>query len=312
MSRIRVFLIVLAVMLLVSAAVAFYMDVFGVRSRGESALALKGVRVVEGPLETRAVYEYGWFGRTQVSLPIDGALLDYARNGDYEAALVVDESTRNVSVVLLAKDGPRVLVSDAAIKAALDISPDGSTIVYSEMMPQGDQTLSPEEFYAPERWVVRQIDIASGAMVEMGPGFAPRFFTYKGELHLAVTASEGIRIVRSSEGTTDGMLFAWSTDGRRPAVISADGSHIALFEQASESYVLYDLVISEQVEVQEAARFKSKIARVGLEGNYAYMVSVEPGTEPVISLLVVELGSNTEPVNVDSGAELASVFDLLP
>lgn len=309
--------VIIATILLAGAAVAAYVvDAYGIKSRLEAMASLRGTRVVEGPLETRAVYEYGWFGdRTKVDLPVEGAVLDYARNGDHEVVLVADAATRVISVVLMTENGPRVLTSDTAIKATVDISSDGSLVAFAEMVAPGagEQPTSHRAFYAPERWIVRQVDTASGTVTEAGSGIGPRFFTHGGEQYVAVTTAEGIR-VRPAATVSDGMVLPLQTDGSRPAIVAPDGSRIALFDVPSASYVLYDLLITDRVAVTEAGRFVAKIARVGFDGTHAHMIGIEPrgGGDPSASLFVARLGTGSEPVKLHTDPALASVFDVLP
>lgn len=236
----------------------------------QARLALSGTRTVEGTFENRAVYQYDMFGARIVPLTHPGRLVDYGRAGGHEAVLAFFEDTRDVGVVMLG-DEQRTLAMSPTVKSSLDVAMDGARVAYAEIVrtDEGAAFADVDTFYDADRWVVKTVDVASGAVTTHGIGYAPRLFTYQGVPHLLFTNGIGIRIVSLEGEPRTNIVHIFSTTGGRPAEISDDGSHIALFDATIGTYRIFRVTeIGERLTLEERFRYPG-FHRVTFNGSRA-------------------------------------------
>lgn len=243
----------------------------GVGSGWQARLALSGVRTVEGAFESRSVYEYGLFDRRPVPLAHPGRLVDYDRSGAHEAVLAFFEETRDVAAVVLGPE-PTTLAASHTVKSSVTIAPDGRTVAYAELIQadEGAAFASMDAYFDPDRWVIKTVDVGTGAVTTQGVGYAPRLFTYQGAPYVLFTNGIGIRIMSLGEtGDRVDVVHVFSTSGRQPAEISDDGSHLALFDASIGTYRIFRVTgIGQTVALEELFRYPG-FHRVAFDGARA-------------------------------------------
>jgi hypothetical protein len=231
---------VLAGVVLAIAAIVLFPLAQDMVARMQGAMMLGEVRTVEGPLEERAVYAYSGTDRMQVALAPGKLLVDYDRNGGHEAALVYDSATRIASIVL-PSDPSQPLVDDPSIKSSISIAQDGETVAYAELvrLEGGAALASLAAFYDPDRWLVKTVDVTTGAITTHGIGYAPRLFARDGVEYVLFTNGVGVRIASLAPRAGQDVVYATATNGLAPAEIADDGSVLALFDDETKSYQLH-------------------------------------------------------------------------
>lgn len=241
-----------------------------------SKLAFSGMRYLAGSYEERALYEFTWKGVKEVSLPVSGKLIDYAREGSREAAIVEADGAQQV--VLISGKNVRPLVTEAGTRAALALSPDGSHVAYAERVVAEDES-NPRDFFAPASWQVRVQSVETGELMIMGNGYAPHFFVRDGATYLAYMTKEGLHIANLETSTHQDLpVGVKNATGAFPVTVSDDGMFVAVPTPAGA----YTLLSLERVEggafVLGAVGALPADARViAFDGSSAYSVGRSTG-----------------------------------
>jgi len=205
-----------------------------------STYALHGARYLAGPFQSRALYEMDWRGPKEVTLPVPGHVIDYARENGHEAALAqADDAT---SVYRIEQGTAAKLVSDAAVKSSIDISWDGTQVAYAERIATTSASTTPIAFYAPHDWEIMLLGPDDAAPRSLGSGFAPHFFTKDGTQYLAYTVDTGLHIVELATNTHQDIPLdrGAQPDGFFTVAVSPDGMYAAV-PAASASWLLFSL-----------------------------------------------------------------------
>lgn len=219
-------------------------------------VASRGMRYLAGSFEERALYELNWRGDAkEVSLPVAGRVIDYARSGNVEAAILLSDAGQQV--YLFAADAPRVLVPGEGIRSSLSVSPDGMRIAYAERVTE-DTDATPLAFYDPASWEVHVVRVDSGENSVLGTGYAPQFFVRDGTPYVLYTTNTGVS-VRNLSTNTEQVLTLDLVDSRGlfPALISEDGQRIALPSPAG-IYALHAFVYNGEAFSLEGSNFAPK------------------------------------------------------
>lgn len=227
--------LVLALMLILGGLVSLYFVRMPARD------AHPALRFMSGSYEMRTLRELSHRGATQVTLPVSGNVIEYARRG--AEAAIVREGTGDQSVYVLGTE-PERIATGLAPKSALIVSEDGTLLAYAERDTTIASTSS--EFYSPEFWVVHVYNVATKVNQIMGVGYAPQLFTLAGVPYLSYTTPFGIRFVNVvTKQTADLSVQISATDGRLTPVISPDGTLIAIPNTVASRYSLFDLMVTE-------------------------------------------------------------------
>lgn len=218
---------VLLVILLILAAWFYVMH---------SAGPLRGVRYLTGTFEARTLYEIGVTGPQAISVPAPGRMIDYARASGHEAAIAVD-ATGGEDVYSIEGGKAVALTHDGGTKAWLALSPDGSTVAYSQRT--GTTTSSTTSFYDPSAW--RIVVVAHGRSQFFDQGYAPGFFMKNGSLFLLYKTPTSVHIANLATNTHQDIALDTGVPNifYRP-IVSSDGAYLAL-PDVSTGYFLYSL-----------------------------------------------------------------------
>ncbi|MES2226060.1 MAG: hypothetical protein V4480_04625 [Patescibacteria group bacterium] len=200
--------------------------------------AFRGISYQAGSYENRDLHRIGWFGIRSVTLPVSGRVLDYARAGGSEAAIVLaDDGSQDVYRIAGGK--AQALTHDGGIKSSLAISQDGSMVAYAARSMASTST-EPADFYALDAWNVTRINTADGSATLAGKGYGPQFFAFEGSEYLAFTGPAGLHIVELATNTHQDLpVGTMHINGLYRAAISADGHYLAL--PSSDTYKEFSL-----------------------------------------------------------------------
>ncbi len=223
---------VLAVILVVAAGLLYFLLGTG------KTFSLQGVRYLEGTFDARVLKELSLSGSQEVLLPVPGRVIDYARAGDSEAAIVLLDDA--VQAVYVQTNGEwRAVVERPGIRGGLSLSPDGNTLAYAERKADIPVVETPLEFYDPASWVVRVLTLDTGSEAQMGDGYGTTLFVREGALHLAYGAPLGIHIANLVTGMQDTVPLERGGFSKVSTILSSeDGTHI-LIPSVMGDYELY-------------------------------------------------------------------------
>jgi len=204
-----------------------------------SLYALHGVRYLAGPFQSRTLYEMDWRGPKEVTLPVSGHVIDYARENGHEAAITLSDDSSSVYTIENGKAKKRV--SDDATKSSIDISSDGTMVAYAERIATSSAATTPNIFYAPDGWEIMLLGPNDTEPHSLGQGYAPHFFTKGGKQYLAYTTINGLHFVDIATNTHQDVSLDRSAqpDWFFTAAVSSDGEYAAV--PVSSSYSLFAL-----------------------------------------------------------------------
>jgi hypothetical protein len=309
----RILLTLLAAIFVIAAAYIF--NVVSFRTAIDARLALNGARIVEGPLETRSVFEYGLWNRRAVTLPTEQRFVDYVKSGAAELVLTFDETTREMSLTLIAPT-TRTLVSDITVKSAPSISPQGDMVAYAAWNASTTDGTVPSDrsaYYNPDNWIIRIIDVATGSVSDAGQGYAPKLFHRDGTNYLLFTAADGTHIRPLMLDAQD-LIIPEGGLGDWPAEVSADGTYIAIYDGVEKMYHLSRITtlgpVVEKKEVRSAPVTEVAFTEKGVFFVSPHITSAQSLTA---SLQFASLASATEqPITLETTPTLLQAFRILP
>jgi hypothetical protein len=255
---------------------------------------LDGAYVMLGPAEGAHTLARVSRGKLEpVDLGLPGALVDFDRAGGVSAA-VMETATGTQDVYLLGGEARR-LTSDGGFKSFVAVSPDGKTVAYAEHATTTLVTVSgprlvvattspgilsptrvvatttePAPFFAPADWVVKAVDLATGAISAYGAGIAPQFFSRDGASYLFFTTSAGVEAVDLATGAREDLPSSIAT---APAHISADGAWLLL--PTAGSYALSALRGLHPMRTERAAALPEAIEAARFSGGTLWLATAE-------------------------------------
>lgn len=199
------------------------------------ALTFYGMRYVAGPFSDRSLYEIGIQGAHKVVLPVPGNIIGYAREGGKEAAIAL--SLGNEDIYVHSGSVWKPLTKNGGIKAALQISPDGTMLAYAFR----SETASTTDFYAQDAWSIHVMDTSSGADRVVGAGYGPQFFSRDGVKYLLYTGVNKVTIVDLDKNTHQDIdVNTGVKNGFFSALVSPNGAYLAL-PSITENYAVFAL-----------------------------------------------------------------------
>ncbi|MES2014603.1 MAG: hypothetical protein V4437_02180 [Patescibacteria group bacterium] len=283
------------VVLVVVLAVGFvYGRSFADDVRG--GLALRGAHSIEADSGTRVLNEFGLFGTKHVSVPFSGTIVDYAEGGATKVALIVSTKDGKEDFALLSTS--RMITSDGGIKGAPAVSSDGSMLAYARF----SKTLKPDDNVGAalaassvDDWIVETMDIAKGAVVTHGAGYAPQFFTIDGARYLFFTTSKGLTMLNLGNRALASVALGTTTPVRFPAKVSADGGYVALLDAATYRYSIFSLRQNGSIfSIQPKGELPLGTYLVAFKGSSVFGVA-RAGSGPVV-LSVFDLKNLQRPI----------------
>jgi len=193
-----------------------------------TSLALRGIEFASNGYAAGPIFKVGLFGLKEISLP--SGTVDYAKAGNHR---VVVTDTGQVTVL---GSGPKVVADSPSRKAAVAIHPAGTFIAYAE-----SQEASPNI----AAWTVHLVDVESAQTLDLGPGFAPAFFTSNGKDYLAFTSPTGITFMDIAARTALTLPLNNVSGTRYAAAVSPDGAYIAMPNALTGKYDLFARIESD-------------------------------------------------------------------
>lgn len=237
-----------------------------------SALAFNGMRYLAGTFEERSLHEFTWKGTKEVTLPIAGKLIDYAREGKAEAAIVATESDAQEVVVIDGKE-TRTVVSGEGTRAGVAISRDAMYVAYAERTATEDAA-NPKDFFAPASWQIHVASVETGDLQIMGNGYAPHFFVRDGATYLAYMTESALHIANLSTNTHQDLpVGIKNASGAFPVLVSDDGAFVAVPTPAGA----YTLLALQAVEggafvLSAVGNLPADARTVAFEGSSIYSI----------------------------------------
>lgn len=227
------------VYILISAVVLVF--VLGVLYVRAVPVHLIGLNVFEGNYFQGSLFSFGVTGFNEKNVAVDGALIDYASAKGTTVALVQNEETRAVDVVVIA---PRAhyLTENGGGKAALSISPDGTMVAYSDLVDTSDDLNITTQISG---WTIKVLDIKTGEITNLGTGVVPEFFETNGSPMLLFTSPNGITIVDIVKKTSQTTPFLNHGVIDYAAHISRNGKYIAIVNGLTKHYELFKVTRTE-------------------------------------------------------------------
>ncbi len=290
-------------------------------SEQEALEVLTGMRNVSGIRIPLTVYIYDTAGTRQtVPVLLGKTLIDYTRNGIYEAAIEkTGEKPTRSAIVVLGGAEPRVLAEGPGLKASVSISPDGTTVAYAELIEtrEVDHEKEPEFVRDSKNWTVKTkvytVDVATGRIIEWGIGFSPYFFTKDGVTYLLYSGPEKIHI-QDRDRIQPERTIAYRTTAFLPTEVSADGAYIAIGNPSRDIYEFYKLIFTKDSVHVELLPPTSRARALTFKEGYA--IGVVPGVKADKSFTaymeVLKLEEPYRSTQVADSLELINTLKLLP
>lgn len=216
--------------------------------------------------------EFGYAGITprilegtavkDASIAVPGALMDYAREGAHEVAIVEAEGT---SQVLLLGEGGRSISVGTDRKAAVAISAAGDAVAHATYSgSQGRDVLVP----FINEWRIQLTLLESNEVYELGEGFAPGFFTRDGVEYLFFTTSQGVTFFNMKDKTSYQIPLYTQNVIDSAVSVREDGSYMVMRNFLTNRYALFAIGQTNNV-------FTLSAAGVIGEGEGALFADVE-------------------------------------
>ncbi len=291
----RIALGVLALLILSLGTATFFL-----KDEIEARVLTHSLRFFTGPFAERQLMEFGWLNAHPVAISVEGKVIDYARSGRNEAAIVAysAEGGDDVALIENGKEKAR-LTMDGGVKSFLALSPDGTQIAYAVRDLPSEGISKP--FYDIDAWQVVTLEVASGVSTVRGRGYGPQFFEREGATFLSYDTPEGLATLdmASGEVTADGSVVI--SDARVTSAVSGDGTQRAFFDAASLEYVasLQD----------EGLILPASAYLVAAEGDRLYAAAAEASSS---KLLIYRFSDPTAPPLERSFEPLQPSYRLLP
>ncbi|TAJ15041.1 hypothetical protein EPO56_01455 [Patescibacteria group bacterium] len=222
----RVYVLISAVVLVV------VLGIFYVRA---VPVGLIGIKVFEGNYFQGSLFSFGLTGFNEKKVSVKGTLLDYASAKGTTVALVQNDETRGVDLVVVAPS-VRYLTENGGGKAALSLSPDGTMLAYSDLI---DTSKTINITTQISGWTIKVMNIKTGEMTAMGAGFSPEFFETSGRTMLFFTSPDGITIADVHAKTSQTTPFINHGVIDYAAHISRNGKYVAIANGLTKRYELF-------------------------------------------------------------------------
>lgn len=228
-SRRRFIITIIGVLVLIAALIGGY---FFLQAKSGG---LNGVSIFRGDYITGELHKFNLLGLREKNIAVTGTLSDYAEEGGTKVAIVLAPDERSQDLWLIGGE-PRQLTADGIGKAAVSLSPDGKWAAYAQLADAPAGALFNVQLSA---WSVRVMNVETGEFWDAGAGFAPQFFVRDDVTYLLFTSARGVVVADATARTTQTTFFLNPGTVDYAAIISEDGSHVAIPNGVNRMYDLF-------------------------------------------------------------------------
>lgn len=209
------------------------------------------------------------FARDEMTLPVEGLIIDYAERDGVRVASVANPAAMSSELYLIGEIA-EPLTQDLYMKTEIAISRDGSRIAYSA--PAEKRYRGPFFSLVPQEWVVMVMDLATREITEIGRGHGPQFANSDGSSVIVYSSPEGLASVDLETGeriVNDSYTHLFSAT--YPIRISDDASKALVFDPAADAYGVY-MLDEESLTLTPIATIPHKFSNAILTDTRAYWV----------------------------------------
>lgn len=172
-------------------------------------------------------------GREEMTVPVEGLIIDYAERNGVRIASVVNPTTMADELYLIG-DEPTQLTEDRYSKTGIAISHDGSRIAFNA--PPNKQIGAPYFSMLPEGWVVMVMDLETREIIEVGKGYGAQFVDAGDPSKIVYVSAEGLVAYDLDSGVSVTNDVVPPFSAAYPIRVSDDGTKALIFNPEQNRY----------------------------------------------------------------------------
>ncbi len=235
---------------------------------------VSGSYVIRGSAISRSVFRIGWFGNHPVTTK-SGTVIDYARSGSNQYALVLSPDGRDEYLMHLGSKAEK-LVSTGGTKSALVVSANGAQLAYAQLSPSGFTKTGPSS--GMKDWSVSVYSPKTKSAIVLPSAYQPEFFSIKGKQYMEFMSPRGMGIMDLSIANTYNTSYSTSTmpatNVLHPTFVTPDGAHALIYSSAAGAYALYTISGNFPFSFKQVTTLSSAYGQVvGVDAKGFYVVS---------------------------------------
>lgn len=297
----RTLFILIGALVIVAAVVAVFLNP-GIRAWFSSFFGVsleERIVLVKGMTEEGAAtfYEFNDGKFNTVTLP-EGVSL-YSERAGVRAGAV-----GGTDISLIRGKSITSLYSDGEQKEAIAVSPDGTHVAFSSLVPgQSGEGIA--------RWYVKSADVNSKELSIVGQGYGAQFFTLDGKTYILYTSTEGIAVADLASGDVTVTPITVQGSEEYAVVVSDNGKYLAIRDALIGQYFVYSVTRIEEgkLKLSSLHGFPEGVTSVIFKNDKLYAVQTVDAAQ---QLLVYATPDATEAESTVALPPSSNTYTLLP